>query len=60
MGADVFKTDFGEGVPRDVCAYNGMTGEELHNIYPLLYNDLVAEVTREVTGGPGLVWGRST
>jgi alpha-D-xyloside xylohydrolase len=60
MGADVYKTDFGEGVPREVFAYNGMTGEELHNIYPLLYNDLVAEVTREVTGGPGLVWGRST
>ena len=60
FGCDVFKTDFGEGVPRDTVAYNGMTGDELHNLYPLLYNDLVAEVTREVKGGPGLVWGRST
>ncbi|TDD65556.1 alpha-xylosidase [Jiangella aurantiaca] len=60
MGVDVFKTDFGEGVPRDAVAHNGMSGEELHNLYPLLYNDLVATVTTAETGGSGLVWGRST
>jgi len=60
MGADVFKTDFGEGVPADAVAWNGMTGAQLHNLYALLYNDLAAEVTAEETGRPGLVWGRST
>jgi alpha-D-xyloside xylohydrolase len=60
MGADVFKTDFGEGVPADSVAYDGSTGEQLHNTYTLAYNDLVAEVTRAQTGGTGLVWGRST
>jgi alpha-D-xyloside xylohydrolase len=60
LGIDVLKTDFGEGVPADAVAYNGMTGEQLHNLYPLLYNDLVSEVTAEETGRPGLVWGRST
>jgi alpha-D-xyloside xylohydrolase len=60
MGVDVYKTDFGEGVPVDAVAYNGMTGEHLHNLYPLLFNDLVAEVTEEITGRSGLVWGRST
>ncbi len=60
MGVDVYKTDFGEGVPADAVAYNGMTGERLHNLYPLLFNDLVAEVTEEITGRSGLVWGRST
>jgi alpha-D-xyloside xylohydrolase len=60
IGADVFKTDFGEGVPPETIAHNGMTGLELHNLYPLIYNDLVAGVTEEVTGRPGLVWGRST
>jgi alpha-D-xyloside xylohydrolase len=60
MGVDVYKTDFGEGVPVDAHAYNGMTGERLHNLYPLLFNDLVAEVTEEITGHSGLVWGRST
>ncbi|WP_289937940.1 TIM-barrel domain-containing protein [Streptomyces sp. S.PNR 29] len=59
-GASVLKTDFGEAVPADAVAHNGMTGDRLHNLYPLLYNDLVAEITREVTGGRGLTWGRST
>jgi len=59
-GASVLKTDFGEAVPADAVAHNGMTGDRLHNLYPLLYNDLVAEVTREATAGPGLTWGRST
>ena len=60
QGVDVFKTDFGEGVPADAVAYNGMTGDELHNLYTLLYNDLVATVTAEETGGAGLTWGRCT
>ncbi|MBC2900628.1 alpha-xylosidase [Streptomyces cupreus] len=59
-GASVLKTDFGEAVPADTVAHNGMTGDRLHNLYPLLYNDLVAEVTREATAGHGLTWGRST
>lgn len=60
MGVDVFKTDFGEGVPADAVAHNGMTGEQLHNLYPLLYHDAVSEVTAEETGRNGLVWARST
>jgi alpha-D-xyloside xylohydrolase len=57
QGAAVFKTDFAEGVPADAIAHNGMTGTDLHNIYSLLFNDAVAEVTREVTGHE-LVWAR--
>ncbi len=60
VGADVLKTDFGEGIPADAVAHNGMTGAQLHNLYPLPYNDAVAEVTAEETGRAGLVWGRST
>ena len=60
QGVDVFKTDFGEGVPADAVAHNGMTGEKLHNLYPLLYNDAVAKVTAEETRRAGMVWGRST
>ncbi|WP_155059227.1 TIM-barrel domain-containing protein [Streptomyces blattellae] len=59
-GAAVLKTDFGEAVPADAVAHNGMTGDRLHNLYPLLYNDLAAEVTREAGAGHGLTWGRST
>ena len=60
MGADVFKTDFGEGVPFDAVAHDGTSGSQLHNLYTLRYNDLVADITAAETGGPGLVWGRST
>ena len=56
IGADVYKTDFGEGIPRDVVGYSGLTGDHLHNLYALLYNDIVAEVTAEVTGHTGIVW----
>ena len=58
-GVSVFKTDFAEGVPADAVAHNGMTGTDLHNVYTLLFNDVVAEVTRELAGH-GMVWARSS
>ncbi|SDL76267.1 alpha-D-xyloside xylohydrolase [Glycomyces sambucus] len=58
-GAALYKTDFAEGVPADAVAFNGMTGTELHNVYTLLYNDAVVDVTREVNGHE-LVWARSS
>ncbi len=58
-GVDVFKTDFGEGVPLAARAANGMTGYELRNLLPLLYNAAVHEVITAETGRPGMVWGRS-
>jgi alpha-D-xyloside xylohydrolase len=59
QGVQAFKTDFAEGVPHDAVAANGMTGTDLHNVYTLLFNDAVAEVTREVHGH-ALVWARSS
>ncbi|MGZ4886351.1 MAG: TIM-barrel domain-containing protein [Candidatus Aminicenantales bacterium] len=58
MGVDVFKTDFGEDVPAEAVFHDGRTGAELHNLYPLIYSQAVAEVTAE-EGGSGLVWSRS-
>lgn len=58
-GVAVFKTDFGEAVPADARAGNGMTGRQLHNLLPLLYNAAVSDVIGEETGRPGFVWGRS-
>lgn len=60
IGVDLFKTDFGEGVPIRAVSHSGMEGDKLHNLYPLLYNDAVAEVTAEATGREGLVWARSS
>ncbi|WP_214412454.1 alpha-xylosidase [Sphaerisporangium fuscum] len=59
QGVAAFKTDFAEGVPHDSVAFNGMTGTELHNVYSLLFNDVVADVTHEINGHR-LVWGRSS
>jgi alpha-D-xyloside xylohydrolase len=58
MGVDVFKTDFGEDVPAEAVFHDGRTGAERHNLYPLLYNQAVAEVTSEERGS-GLVWSRA-
>lgn len=58
MGVDVFKTDFGEDVPQDAVFRNGETGATMHNLYPLLYNRCVTEVTQQERGY-GLVWARS-
>ncbi len=58
MGVDVFKTDFGEDIPADALFHNGQTGRTMHNLYPLLYNEAVAQVTREERGH-GTVWGRA-
>ena len=58
QGVDVFKTDFGEDVPADAVFFNGETGATMHNLYPLLYNRCVAEVT-EQERGYGVVWARA-
>ena len=57
LGVDVFKTDFGEEIPEDAVFSNGKTGKEMRNIYSLLYNKTVFELTKEHTGNQ-LVWGR--
>jgi len=58
MGVDVFKTDFGEDIPPDAVFANGKSGAVMHNLYPLLYNRAVFEVTQEEKSY-GAVWGRS-
>lgn len=58
-GVAVFKTDFGEAVPAGTVSAAGLDGTALHNAYPLLYNDVVAAATEQVTGDR-VVWGRSS
>ncbi len=50
MGVAAFKPDYGEAVPADALFADGRTGEQVHNIYPLLYNRCVYEVMREERG----------
>ena len=58
VGIAVIKTDFAEDLPDDAVAHDGTPAEELHNLYPLLYQRAVFETTKEVHGY-GLIWGRS-
>ena len=58
MGAKVVKTDFGESAPADGVYHDGTPGHQMHNLYPLLYNTAVSEVTERETGD-GIVWARS-
>lgn len=57
-GVEVIKTDFGESIPDDVVFYNGMTGKEMHNLYPFFYNQTVSRITQKYTSS-SIVWGRS-
>ena len=60
LGAACIKTDFGEEAPLDGLYHDGRDGIHNHNLYPLLYNKAVFEVTREVHGDAnGVVWARS-
>lgn len=58
MGVAVMKTDFAEDLPSDAIAHDGTPTEELHNLYPVLYQRAVFETTHDVHGY-GLIWGRS-
>lgn len=59
MGVAAIKVDFGESIPR-FYQYAGIDGDKMHNLYPLLYNKAVYEVTEAVHGrGQGVIWARS-
>jgi len=58
LGAKVVKTDFGEAAPLDGVYHDGTPGHRMHNLYPLLYNRAIFDVTKEETGD-GVVWARS-
>jgi len=58
LGVDGFNTDFGEQVPENVVFYNGATGKEMHNIYPVLYNEITIQVMQK-NHLPGVLLARS-
>ena len=62
MGVGVIKTDFSEEIPEDAVFFDGTTGRESHNRYPLLYARTIYEASREAKeelGEKALLWGRS-
>ena len=60
MGVAAIKVDFGESAP-PFYQYAGQEGEKMHNLFPLLYNKAVFEITKKVRGEEeGIIWARST
>ena len=59
LGADSFKPDFAEEIPEDARFANGLTGAEMHNPYPLLYQRECFEATQAVHGTRAVAWSRS-
>ncbi len=59
MGVGSIKVDFGEAAPYNGIYHNGRTGFYEHNLYPLRYNKIVADLTRKITG-ENIIWARST
>jgi len=60
LGADCFKPDFAEEIPEDARFANGLTGAEMHNPYPLLYQRTAWEATAAHKGdGETVAWSRS-
>jgi alpha-D-xyloside xylohydrolase len=58
LGADSFKPDFGEEIPHDAVFANGLTGAEMHNPYPLLFQKEVFDATR-ARADRVMAWSRS-
>jgi alpha-D-xyloside xylohydrolase len=60
QGADCFKTDFGERIPKDAVHFDGSDPARMHNYYPFLYNQAVFSLLEEKRGkGEAIVFARS-
>jgi alpha-D-xyloside xylohydrolase len=60
LGVDSFKPDFAEEIPEDARFANGLTGVEMHNPYPLLFQREAFEATRAHAGeGQAVSFARS-
>ncbi len=60
MGADCFKTDFGELIPVEVVYHDGSDPALMHNYYTYLYNKAVFDLLEDYHGkGNALLFARS-
>jgi alpha-D-xyloside xylohydrolase len=58
LGVSAIKVDFGEAAPLNGIYADGRSGFYEHNLYPLRYNQAVADITKKITGD-NLIWARS-
>lgn len=61
MGADCFKTDFGERIPvKNITYFDGSDTVKMHNYYTYLYNQTVFELLEKERGeGEAVLFARS-
>ena len=59
MGVAAIKVDFGEAAPYNGIYANGKTGFYEHNLYPLRYNKIVSDLTKEIND-ERIIWARSS
>ena len=60
LGADCFKTDFGEKIPTEVVWHDGSDPAKMHNYYTFLYNKAVYEMLQRKKGkADAVVFARS-
>ncbi|MDS0527808.1 alpha-xylosidase [Clostridium sp. SHJSY1] len=50
MGVDCFKTDFGERIPTNAVYFDGSDPYKMHNYYTQIYNKVVFDTIKEVSG----------
>ncbi|KAI0693713.1 alpha-glucosidase [Cytidiella melzeri] len=62
LGVDCFKTDFGERIPHaDVVFHDGSDPKLVHNLYSVIYNELVFNLLKKRFGeGEAVVFARSS
>ncbi|WP_197526738.1 glycoside hydrolase family 31 protein [Botrimarina colliarenosi] len=58
LGVGAIKVDFGEDAPLEGVYASGRTGWYERNLYPLLYNRVVSDLTEAITG-ERIIWARS-
>lgn len=59
LGYDGWMLDFGEYLPRDALLMNGMTGDEAHNLYPLMAQEATRNFLDRERGNDYLFYVRS-
>lgn len=59
QGVDHFKLDHGEEAPEDGFYHSGRSGNQMHNLYPLLYIKTIYEGTEAYTGKRAIIRTRT-
>jgi alpha-glucosidase (family GH31 glycosyl hydrolase) len=59
LGYDGWMLDFGEYIPQRAVMFDGRTGWEAHNAFPVLYEEAVFDYLREVRGDDFMFFARA-